>query len=74
MTPKEKALDIAEKMGFIVGELMALNYVAKSHALIAVDEVLSVACPDTFACKSYTGDFYSDQDYFIEVKKEIEKL
>jgi hypothetical protein len=27
-------------MGYIEGELMAVNYIAKRHTLIAVDEIL----------------------------------
>lgn len=78
MTPKEKAEQLFYKnLGLLALSGLrpkAAEVVARESTLITVDEILNIACPDTFACKSYTGDFYSDQDYFIEVKKEIEKL
>lgn len=79
MTPKEKAKELVEKFK----EYVYVDYThdeqpslecQKQCALIAVDEILSVACPDTFQCKYYDGDFYSDQDFFIAVKREIKKL
>jgi hypothetical protein len=39
MTPKEKAIEILIKMGYIKAELMAINYISKRHALILVDEI-----------------------------------
>ena len=69
MTPKEKAQELIDKMTFETH-----SYNAKHCVLVAIDEILNVASPDEFTCKFYTGDYYSDQDYFIAVKKEIEKL
>jgi hypothetical protein len=84
MTPKEKAIKLVQKyyVEVLYGNLSdysekllrVFTIKAKTCALIAVDEILNVACPDTFACKYYDGEFYSDQDYFKEVRKEIEKL
>lgn len=75
MTPKEKAEELLDAMrGYGDEYHHCTEYVAKQCALIAVYEVLKVACPDTFTCKSYDGEFYSDQEYFEQVKKEIEKL
>lgn len=80
MTPKEKALRLCQDFAYLGMDSEQTNYytldleLAKRCALIAVDEILNISCPDTFACKYYDGDFYSDQDYFIAVKREIEKL
>lgn len=72
MTPEEKAIHLFDKYYF--GPSLGLWDRSKQCALIAVGEILEVACPDTFACKSYTGNFYSDQEYFEEVRKEIQRL
>jgi hypothetical protein len=71
MTPKEKALELIN-MFSCVGLQQRMEGIACAE--IAVDEILKIADPDVFMCKSYTGDFYSDQEYFIAVKKEIQKL
>lgn len=60
MTPKEKAEELY--VGF--WRLTHLARIAKQCALIAVDEILNAVT--TIADKKY--------DYFIEVKREIEKL
>lgn len=63
MTPKEKAKELFDKYdSFLYKEYNNLE--AKKCALIAVDETLKVA-------------FYSNDEiynFYIEVKKEIEKL
>jgi len=70
MTPKEKARNLAMKY-------WKLNYDwdggtkdewAKEGALIAVDEIINVACD--------VSDFdkYVTKSYWIEVKQEIENL
>ena len=71
MTPKEKAIDIYLSMGNVIQQSDLVNafietpfgkdYVQKQCALIVVDEVLGW-CRDSW------------DDYFIEVKREIEKL
>lgn len=71
MTPKEKAQELVDKFSTV--GLQQRNE-GIPCAIIAVEEILKVACPDTFASKSYDGEFYSDQEYFEQVKKEIEKL
>jgi hypothetical protein len=66
MTPKEKALEIFNKMCNSVDELLPLD--VKQCALIAVDELIEVASD------------YCDYDetitkkYWEKVKTEIEKL
>lgn len=62
MTPKEKAIDIFNKMCNSVDELLPLD--VKECSLIAVDEILKVAF--------YTTD--EIYNYYLEVKQEIEKL
>jgi|688.fasta_scaffold1377420_2 hypothetical protein len=67
MTPKEKALELIQKYNVATwikfDEIKYLTTIpnAKECALIAVDEILD-------ACKTYLSSYY------LEVKKEIEKL
>ena len=76
MQPKEIAIELVNRFYRIIPlDKMTIDFnLAKKCALIEVEEILKVACPDTFASKSYDGEFYSDQEYFEQVKKEIEKL
>lgn len=60
MTPKEKAEELVEKFDLPSG-LMSIE--RKQCALIAVDEMLDVI--------DYPSDIYL---FYLEVKKEIEKL
>ena len=60
MDPKLKAKELVDKMlNCYQGHID--EYTAKQCALIAVDEILDV-------CKTYLSSYY------LEVKKEIEKL
>lgn len=63
MTPKEKALEIFNKMCNSVDELLPLD--VKQCALIAVDEIIN-ECFDRF--------LFSKCDYWQEVKQKIENL
>jgi hypothetical protein len=71
MTPKEKAIELFDKMHEEIYNRDMYNdlYRAKQCALIAVDEILkAVNDPDdTFLSKDGV-------DYWEEVKQEIEKL
>lgn len=68
MTPKEKALDICEKMGFIKGQIMAINYMSKRYSIVAVDEIIGTV-------KSVSSnEIELDEFYWRQVKQEIEKL
>jgi hypothetical protein len=58
MTPKEKAVEIFNKMCNEVNELLPLD--VKECALIAVDEILNIGCIEV--------------PYWQEVKQEIENL
>jgi hypothetical protein len=65
MTPKEKALEIFNKMYNC--ELDISYYAAKQCALIAVEEILKSRPKITLSQLYYS-------DYWQEVKQEIEKL
>jgi hypothetical protein len=58
MTPKEKARELVDKLSMYFSE----NAPAKQCALIAVDEILE------------SIDNFEIQDFYLEVKQEIEKL
>jgi len=60
MIPKEKAKDLLNKLGVYFSE----NAQAKQCALIAVDEILKI---------NKLQDIES-QNYWLEVKQEIDKL
>jgi hypothetical protein len=71
MTPKEKALELFSIYRFALSLPNAplgedKDSVAKQCALIAVDEILSFIEDDR--------EGFTWKDYYIEVKKEIEKL
>jgi hypothetical protein len=67
MTPKEKAVEIFNKMCNEVDELLPLD--VKECALVAVDEILK-----SKPCK-FDGYYYElNLKYWTEVKQEIEKL
>jgi hypothetical protein len=71
MTPKEKAEQLVNKFShFTVQEKWELkNYYAMECALIAVDEIL-----DSIDWDYYEGSQQTQQNYWKEVKQEIEKL
>jgi len=68
MTPKDKAVDLIDKMRVIC--LIIDDYVYKSTvkqcALTVVDELIELSM--------YTDGYYGWVDYWEEVKIEIEKL
>ena len=65
MTPKEKALEIFNKMCNSVDELLPLD--VKQCALIAVEEIIKYS-------PNKPVEEYDPIQYFKEVKQEIEKL
>jgi hypothetical protein len=82
MTPKDKAkelvnvyLDITKRSLDIEGWFYDID-IAKQCALIAVDELIEEACFTDEYIKSvfFTDGYYDRQDYWQEVKQEIEKL
>jgi hypothetical protein len=79
MTPKEKAEELVEKYFYLFSVELenTIDYrEAKQCALIAVDELIKEA----YFTKGYieevffTDGYYDKQDYWQEVKQEIEKL
>jgi hypothetical protein len=72
MTPKEKAKELFGKFAmYLRANLLydeEANEDAKQCALIAVDEIINIACDESDYDKSVT------KSYWIEVKQEIEKL
>jgi hypothetical protein len=65
MTPKEKALELVDKMKYPVGGVYIISHIANELALIAVDEILKI---------TWVDKFLTVEDYWNEVKQEIEKL
>jgi hypothetical protein len=65
MTPKEKAIELFEKMY----EYAIFDEAAKQCALIAVKEMLT-----WFKAHSYSNKNYDAFVFYNEVKQEIEKL
>lgn len=68
MTPKEKALDIFNKMCNSVDELLPLD--VKECALIAIDEIIKAIPDASFDDSPYNHELV----WWQEVKQEIEKL
>lgn len=63
MTPKEKALELVNKVDSVVcGDINERN--AKDMAILICDEVL----------RELDGDNYNGRKYWEEVKQEINKL
>jgi len=74
MTPKEKARDLRDKMYLKIPSVydptgLPHYPIAKEMALIAIDEILE-------ATKGMVDEFsgYSADEYYINVKEELEKL
>ena len=70
MTPKEKAEELEERfrMNVLDYEGCSINsHKAKQCALIAIEEILN-------ALSYKAGTNFEEIKYFVEVKKEIEKL
>ena len=74
MTPKEKARDLRDKMYLKIPSVydptgLPHYPIAKKMALIAIDEILE-------ATKGMVDEFsgYSADEYYINVKEELEKL
>lgn len=69
MTPKEEAKNLVDKFMQLVEAYSSQGQVdnAKEFALIAVDEMITLVT-------NYTIGFRDEQDYWQEVKQEIQKL
>ena len=75
MTPKEKATQLIYAFEAFTDRDNEYEF-AKQCALIAVDELIEEACFTDAYIKSvfFTDGYYDKQDYWQEVKHEIEKL
>jgi hypothetical protein len=79
MTPKEKAEELANK--FVRKSVFDMNNIdlkeerlqAKKSAFIAVDEIIRVLAEDLGDYRSYYN-YHTADEYWQEVKQEIEKL
>jgi len=79
MTAKEKAEELVQKLidkAYSEDSEGLYTNIAKKAALIAVDEIIEEACFTDEYIKSvfFTDGYYDRQDYWKEVKTEIEKL
>ena len=80
MTPKEKAEKLFNKFIIIddlsdsTGNSLYFNAHAKQCALIAVDEIIEFMEVDDFDSDTCYWANHSKMQYWLEVKKEIEKL
>lgn len=69
MSPKEKAKDLIEKYQFVKIANYTSMFEVKQCALIAVDEILEV-----ISFNKYDDKYWEEEEYWNEVKLEIEKL
>ena len=79
MYPQEKAKELVDKIARIDGYLDSIDLSTcefeKKCALILVNEILESDCGNnTGDFVATDGDLYLDKKYWIQVKKEIEKL
>ena len=83
MTPKEKSIDLVDKFKKYAyypktkdDEIFInqLNENAKECALIAVNEIISCGVTNDYYWDKKLGYYLSFEEYYIEVKQEIEKL
>jgi len=66
MTPKEKAIEIYNKMNNEVDNRYGTDFVAKQCSLLAVDEIL-------YVCDLYIN-YHHIYGFYLEVKQELEKI
>jgi hypothetical protein len=74
MIPKEKAIEIYTKMYNEVYASYGTDFLAKQCALIAVNEILISAVDVDYYFDKSVGYMITYQEYYQEVKQEIEKL
>lgn len=67
MTPKEKALELVDKMKYPMDGVYIISHIANELALIAVDEIFE-------ALDEHHWQNRLIIDYWKEVKNEINKL
>lgn len=69
MTPKEKAIELVDKMKYPIDGVYIISHIANELALIAVDEIIRELTEEI----SPSVHGFRHQ-YWKEVKQEIEKL
>jgi hypothetical protein len=69
MTPKEKAIELYDKMYSINKDEFISIHASKNAALIAVDEILN-----SIVWHYFEGSAKAEDNWWREVKQEIEKL
>jgi hypothetical protein len=78
MTPKEKAIELHNKILNITYDDRDMpgepTWVSTKCALIAVDEIIEFMEVDDFDSDTCYWANHSKMQYWLEVKKEIEKL
>jgi len=67
MTPKEKALELVDKMKYPIDGVYIISHVANELSLISVDEVIEALHEHHWQNRNVT-------EYWQQVKHEIEKL
>lgn len=75
MTPYEKADQLLTKyinQWFAFGDYLSLAK-AKQCALIAIDELIYFSSNEMLS-EDFDENYYCDEDFFIAVKQEIEKI
>jgi hypothetical protein len=72
-SPKEKAHELLDKFWLMDKvQPMPTKEQAKQCALIAVNEILMNCCGSyTYESPAMSDDIYCDEDYWMEVEKEI---
>jgi hypothetical protein len=71
MTPKEKAIQLVDKMKYPMDGVYIINHIANELALISVDEIIKYTKEMIMI---YDLSFDVSDSYWIQVKHEIEKL
>ena len=75
MTPEEKAIELVEKYGIWCWNDGVCNYeTAKILALIAINEIIESGIHVDFYWDKSTKHIFSYEEYYEEVKHELEKL
>ncbi len=67
MTPKEKALELLDKMKYPIDGVYIISHIANELALISVDEIIE-------ALHEHHWQNRLIIDYWTQVKQELEKL
>jgi hypothetical protein len=67
MTPKEKAIELVDKMKYPMNGVYIISHIANELALIAVDQIIEALDEHHWQNRNVT-------EYYREVKQEINNL